>query len=216
MHQGLHRVLEIIPKAPGTFALRLERCGLVFLAGQCVNIGIPRSGINREYSTYSGEQETELRFLIREVEGGQLTPCLARLQPGDAVEIDGAYGLFTLPQERQAGQKFVFIATGTGIAPFHSFVQSYRGLDYRILHGIRTLEEAYDRSDYDAQSYVACVSQGPGGDYRGRVTDYLRSHRIEQDAIYYLCGNRNMINEVYDILRDSKVSSSQIFTEVFF
>jgi Na+-transporting NADH:ubiquinone oxidoreductase subunit NqrF len=52
--------------------------------------------------------------------------------------------------------------------------------------------------------------------YAGRVTAYLRERPTPAGALHYLCGNRNMINEVYDILRDQGVSSSHIVTEVFF
>ena len=48
------------------------------------------------------------------------------------------------------------------------------------------------------------------------MTDYLRVNGVEKDATYYLCGNTDMINEVYDILRTEKVNGDRIFTEVFF
>lgn len=216
MHQGLHRVIEIVPKARSTFSLCLERQGMAFIAGQCVNLGIPKTGINREYSSYSGENDPQLRFLIREVEGGQVTPRLRKLKPGDLVEVDGAYGQFVLPRPLPPGQKYCFIATGTGIAPFHSFVKSYPGIDYQIVHGVRTADEMYDRDDYGQGRYLACLSQGNGGDRRGRVTEYLQGEALSRDVLYYLCGNRNMINDVYDILRSQDISSSQIITEVFF
>ena len=48
------------------------------------------------------------------------------------------------------------------------------------------------------------------------MTGYLREHPQPVDAVYYLCGNRHMINDVYDILREQGVSGSNIITEVFF
>lgn len=216
MHKQLHKVIAVEHLTKHTFSIRIERNGLVFRAGQCVNIGLPNAGVNREYSSYSGESDPELRFLIRAVEGGQVSTRLAQLQPGDFLEVDGAYGLFTIPNPEDRTKQYVFIATGTGIAPFHCFVKSYPWISYRIIHGTSFADECYNRVDYAEGSYVHCVSREPAGDYHGRVTEFLRKNPQPADAVYYLCGNRNMINDAYDILREQGVSGSNIITEVFF
>ena len=89
MHKALHKVLGNESLSPSTFKLQIERDGLEFRAGQCVNLGFPNTGVNREYSSYSGEQEAELAFLVREVEDGDVSPALRRLKYGDLIEIDG-------------------------------------------------------------------------------------------------------------------------------
>lgn len=216
MHKGTHRVIAVENLSTHTFRIRLERNDMPFIAGQCVNIGIPQTGVNREYSSYSSEQDPELSFLIREASDGRVSARLRRLKAGDDVEIDGAYGLFTIANPQDSSRSYVFVATGTGIAPFHCFAKSYPQLDYKIIHGTRLREEAYDRKDYPEARYVQCTSAERGGDFSGRVTDYLRETPQGIDKIYYLCGNRNMINEVYDILREQGVSGSNIITEVFF
>lgn len=216
MHKSLHKVLAVEHLTDKTFSLRIERNGLVFKAGQCVNIGLPNAGVNREYSSYSAESDPELRFLIRAVEGGQVSAKLRILEPGDTVEVDGAYGLFTIPNPGDALKDYVFVATGTGIAPFHCFVKSYPQIRYRIIHGTSFADECYNRADYAQGRYVHCVSRESGGDFRGRVTDYLKANPQPATAMYYLCGNRNMINDVYDILREQGVSGTNICTEVFF
>lgn len=216
MHKSLHKVLAIEHLTDRTFSIRIERNGLRFTAGQCVNIGLPNAGVNREYSSYSGENDPDLRFLIRTVDGGQVSTRLRELRAGDCVEVDGAYGLFTIANPADTSRRYVFVATGTGIAPFHCFVKSYPGIDYRIIHGTALRNEDYNRGDYPPDRYVHCASQEAGGDFHGRVTDYLKAHPQPTDALYYLCGNRNMINDVYDILREQGVSGSNIVTEVFF
>ena len=102
MHKAVHQVLGNESLSTNTFKLIIERVNLNFRAGQCVNLGLPNSGINREYSTYSGEKEKILEFLIREVEGGDGSPALRKLKTGDTIEIDGAYGLFTLPESKES------------------------------------------------------------------------------------------------------------------
>lgn len=211
----LHRVISVRFLTGQSYRLTIERGDFAFRAGQCANIGVAGSGLNREYSTYSAERDARLSFLIRRVEGGVVSVQLGNLRPGEWVELDGAYGQFCLASPDD-GRRYVFVASGTGIAPFHSFVTSYPGLDYTILHGVRHAEECYDRKDYEADRYVACVSQGAGGGFAGRVTCYLADHQIDRDAVYYLCGNRKMINEVYDLLRERRVPGDNILTETFF
>lgn len=209
------KVLSIRPLTDATYVLRTERDNFEFIPGQCVNIGLVGSAVNREYSTYSGLQEEFLEFLIKKVSGGKVSTGISKLKPRDEVTLDGAYGKFTIANPDKK-QKFVFIGSGTGIAPFHSFVKSYPEIDYRVLHGIRDKSEQYDRKDYGQNGYFACVSKGGGGDFSGRVTDYLSSIKLSKESLYYLCGNHAMINDVYDILRKEKINGSNIFTEVFF
>lgn len=211
-----HRVIQVRFLTDSTYVLVLERNGLKFVPGQCVNIGLMNSAVNREYSTYSGLKDKNLEFLIKKVVDGNVSVGLSLLNPGDEVSLDGAYGLFTLKDPKKRGQKFLFIASGTGIAPFHSFVRSYPGIDYQILHGIRFIKEQYGHEDYDDDRYIPCTSKEEGGKFYGRVTDYLRSHPIDPTALVYLCGNNAMISDVYDILRNQKISADNIFTEVFF
>lgn len=231
------KVLKIRHLTDSTFVIRVERKGFEFVPGQCVNLGLSKEAINREYSTYSGKDEKYLEFLIKAVKGGLLSPILQKLRIGDEVTIDGAYGLFTIAKPEDTKNKYLFIGTGTGIAPFHSFALSYPKLDYKILHGVSFGNEQYDKGDYPEGKYIACISrerlktlkleteknQNNGklkiksqNVYFGRVTGYLREHLVDPKTIFYLCGNSDMINEVYDILRSQGVNGTNIITEVFF
>ena len=221
------KVLKVRYLTDSTFVLRVERKGFEFIPGQCVNLGLPKEAINREYSTYSGKDEKYLEFLIKTIKGGSLSPILQRLSIGDEVTIDGAYGSFTIANPGDTINKYLFIGTGTGIAPFHSFALSYPELDYTVLHGVSYGNEQYDKKDYPKGRYVACISRtqnnnlnrfpiGSGMTWKGRVTGYLREHPVDPKTICYLCGNSDMINEAYDILRGQGVNGTNIITEVFF
>lgn len=220
-----HKVLGVRHLTENTFCIQVARDGFEFIPGQCVNIGLAKTGINREYSSYSDEKDTKkMEFLIRVVENGAVSTALQGMKKGDFVQLDGAYGKFTLKDPTDTKTKYVFIASGTGIAPFHSFAMSYPNLNYEILHGVRFENEQYDIKDYKKDRYVGCISRTQeikgsrtqDNVFPGRVTEYLKSHDIDTKAVYYLCGNTDMINEVYDILREKKINGDQIFTEVFF
>ena len=212
-----YKVLNIRDLSPSTYILRLERKKLDFKPGQCFNLGLKGSGINREYSIYSGVDDSYLEFLIKEVKRGSVSPALRKVKPGDEVALHGPYGAFTISSDRAKKTLFTFIATGTGIAPFHSFVRTYPDLDYRIINGIRTAKERYDYSDYDSKRLTTCVTRDDcWSGFKGRVTDYLQQNYIDPTQIYFLCGNQGMIQKGYDLLRIKGVSGDHIFTEAFF
>ncbi len=58
-----------------------------------------------------------LRFLIRTVDGGEVSHYLARLGLGDTVELRGPHLGFDVPLRMGNAGQLVFLAGGTGIAP---------------------------------------------------------------------------------------------------
>jgi ferredoxin--NADP+ reductase len=230
MVQGnVRRVHHVRRLDETTFVLRFDRHDLPFEPGQYVSLGIPGSpgGLGshrapgplamREYSVYSGAGDDFLEVLIREIPGGLVSGALRDCRPGDPLLLDGPYGLFvTDPAQRSTG-RYLFVGTGTGIAPFHCFVRTFpAAMDYLLLHGVRTADQRYDHETYDPSRRVTCVSRGPGGDYQGRVTSYLREHPVESDRLCYLCGNSDMIYEAFAILRSQGVPREHLFAEVYF
>ena len=200
-----------------TFVLEMERNGMTFEPGQHLLLGKAGDIHHREYSIYSGTNDNTLDVLIKEVEDGEVSKTLKHLRPGDAVEVQGPLGFFTIEEEfLKDNSKFLFIASGTGISPFHSMVKSFTGLEYQLLHGIRFGEEAYDRKDYNNHRYVACTSRDKSGDFYGRVTGYIRQHDIHKNTHCYLCGNFEMIREVMDLLEKKGIAQDHLHAEVYF
>lgn len=171
----------------------------------------------REYSVYSGSEDRYLEVLIREIPNGRVSQQLRGLQSGATLQIDGPFGYFQIPDQGHNHQ-CVLVASGTGIAPYHSFIRSYPDIDYLILHGIRFDSERYEKDDYDPARYIPCFSRPSqtAEGFAGRVTEFLRHGAIDIAALYYLCGNCDMIYDVYKILKDCGVSSDHIFAEVYF
>ena len=198
------------------YVIRLDRGGLEFEAGQYVSLGLPGNAEKREYSIYSGTVDDYLEILIKEISEGVVSKQLKHLQPGSHAEMDGPFGYFTLDARARSGKRLVFIASGTGIAPFHSFVRSYPELDFLLVHGVKYGDEAYDQETYDPDRYILCTSRDNRGHHRGRVTDYLLAQPLETRADYYLCGNSQMIHDVYDILKELELDADRIHAEVYF
>jgi ferredoxin--NADP+ reductase len=199
-----------------TYVIRTGRDGMEFEAGQYISLGLPGNAEKREYSIYSGMEEDYIEVLVKEIDEGIVSKQLKHLPPGAHVEMDGPYGFFTLDEESRSGKELVFIASGTGIAPFHSFIKSYPGLNYKLVHGVKYGDESYEFEDYNPGRYILCTSRDNRGDYQGRVTDFLMAQPIKTSADYYLCGNSQMIHNVYDILNDISVQPDRIHAEVYF
>lgn len=208
------KVLEVRKLTELTAVVRFERDGLEFEPGQYIRVGIEGDPEIRDYSVYSGADADYLEVLVRRVEDGFVSKQLCDLEVGEKVNVGGPYGHFKLiPDVRN--KPLLFIATGSGISPYHSFAESYPDLQYRLIHGTSKLEEAYESHVY-GDNYFHCVSREDGGDFKGRVTDYLRTLDIPRDTHAFLCGNCDMIYETFDLLQEKGLPTAQIHTEVYF
>ncbi|KAF0235822.1 MAG: flavodoxin reductase family [Prolixibacteraceae bacterium] len=211
-----HKVISVRNLTDSTFVIRLERMNFQFQTGQFVILKIPGSAEKREYSVYSGEDDDFLEVMVRKIEGGKVSGRLKKLKPGTEIEVEGPFGFFKFNPGMFSSQKFLFVATGTGISPFHSFVRTFPDLDYQLVHGVRLKEEAYEHADYQKEKVVLCLSADEGGDFYGRVTDYLFTQKIDRETNCFLCGNSEMIYEVFDILTGKGIPVSNIYSEVYF
>ncbi len=209
-------VSEIRNLSDAAYVVRFNKKDLRFRPGQHLVVGVLGMSDAREYSVYSGRDEEQLEILVREVEKGKVSRQLRRLNPGNTLEVNGPYGFFMTNAQPPENKKFLFIASGTGIAPFHSFAMSWPNADYRIIHGIRSMDEAYEHHLYPDGRYFACTSRDDSGNFQGRLTAYLKDLEIDPETMIYLCGNSDMVFDSIDILQAKGISNSHIFTEVYF
>jgi ferredoxin--NADP+ reductase/benzoate/toluate 1,2-dioxygenase reductase subunit len=211
------RAISIRDLTPSAYILRFERRGIPFKAGQHILLGVKKDIQAREYSIYSAEQDPFFEVLVKEVREGKVSRQLRNVKKGDILNFENPVGYFTIKEEHIENKQFLFIASGTGIAPFHSFVKSYPELDYRILHGVRYANEAYERGEYDPDRMVVCTSREETGDFHGRVTQWLKENPVgNKETLCFLCGNCEMIHEAYDILSSQGIPSENLFAEVYF
>jgi len=216
LDETFYKVKEIRKLTDEAFSLRLPKSRFKYHAGQHISLGIHGDYQSREYSIYSGENDEYLEVLVKEVQDGYFSPKLGKLKPGDLVEVNGPFGKFKIDEKKVDTGKFVFIASGTGIAPFRSMVRTYPNLDYTLVHGVRYGQEAYDRHEYAADRYVLCTSGDKTGKVHGRLTKYLKQTEFETETQFYLCGNSNMIFDAIEILKDKGFDRDQIHCEVYF
>jgi benzoate/toluate 1,2-dioxygenase reductase subunit len=200
-----------------TFELELSRPhSFHFRPGQ--RIRFLHEGLERDYSLLSQPDSPRLGLCVRHLPAGLFSSVLAAAEIGTSFTISGPHGYFIFQRSLRPP---VLVATGTGVAPFLSMTRS--GITgFTMLHGVKTAEELYYRSDFGAAAslYVPCLSQPspgsalPPGAYRGRVTEYLRDHFPSGAYDFYLCGRREMIRDV-TLLVDERFPGSPVYVEIF-
>ncbi len=206
------------------FKIFFEKKDLRFIPGQHFSLSIPDKSINREYSSYTSDNDNELGFLIRRVEGGIMTNLLDKMEVGSEINIYGPYGSFVLKDEYIKNKQIIFIASGTGIAPFVSIKKSFNLKNYKLFVGIREKKDIADADKFDEDKSYYSISRdnnlSKNNHYKGRVNTQL--DKIEyingyESSIYMICGNSYMISDVYDILvKEKKIDPNLIITESFF
>jgi len=213
----IHKTLSIENVGKANYILKVEKKDVKFKAGQFFSVGIPNLIINREYSVCSGEKENQLEFLIREIDGGILSKQLKNLKVNDPVKILGPYGNFYI-KNFDLKKDYIFIASGTGISPFMSLIKTNPNLNYKLFHGIRYIEDSINNLINDKYlRFISREKKDIKNCFHGRITEYLNFLENEnKDSFVFLCGNSQMVTEVYDKLINLNFKSKNIFTEIFF
>ncbi len=172
----------------------------VFLAGQYVNIDVPGSGQHRSYSFSSAPGQSKISFLIKRIPGGVMSTWLEAAQPGNKVELTGPLGSFYL---RAVERPLLFLAGGTGLAPFLSMLEVLARADsQQRVHLIYGVTRDLDLVQVDAiEAYLATL---PNFTYttvvadtdsthprKGWVTQHMAAETLNDgDVDVYLCGHR--------------------------
>lgn len=187
-----------------------------FEPGQVLGISLESDGPRRLYSICSGNRDDLVLVLFNVIDEGYLTPLLSALEEGDPLWITEPRGTFTGTEEPA-----VWIAAGTGIAPFYSMFRSGLSAGKTLIHGNRYLEQFLFYDEFEAslgEHYIrCCTGEESEGVYHGRVTDYLQEQPLLQtDTKYYLCGSTEMVVDTRDILIDKGVPFDHIVSEIYF
>ena len=200
------------------FEIRLSRpSSFVYTAGQ--TICLLYKGTERYYSLISGIDDPIISLFVRFVESGVFSNALAAAEPGTQFRFKGPHGYFTYKPSSRAA---IFVATGTGIAPFVSMAKT--GVTgFTLFHGVSGIEDLYYRDQFQstAKKYLPCVSDTPlegsqpFGFFNGRVTEGIARNLSPAQYDFYLCGRQEMIRDMTHLV-DARFPGSYIYTETFF
>ena len=200
--------------APHAYLLIFRR-NFSFTAGQVVGLGIKREIEPRIYSIASGENDDLVEIIYTEKPSGKLTPMLSLLRSGDSILVSEPFGNYT-----DCSNSPIWIATGTGIAPFISMLKSGKGKQATLIHGVRTPDYFYF-TDYLRKTlgdnYIQCCSGCDESNFfKGRVTHYLEGQTLNPNKKYYLCGVAEMVVDTRDLLISKDIPFNNIVAEIYF
>jgi len=190
---------------PEIWQLEFEADGDIggFSPGQFARLHVG-GGEWRDYSI-AGLDGRRLRFLIATRTGGHGSRFVRAMAVGDTTEIELPLGHYTLvPGDRRK----VFVATGTGLAPFLPMFESLARVgtlpSATLVFGCRTLDEDITHACGTLPpEVIRCTSRqtAPEGGVSGRVTDVLARMPFEPEGTeFYLCGASAMVADCRTLL----------------
>jgi ferredoxin--NADP+ reductase len=206
----------------------------------------PDKIIKRAYSITSSSLQGEyLEFYVALVHTGALTPRLFALQEGDRIWLGKKIvGMFTLA-DVTPGHDVIFVATGTGLAPYLSMLRSGYGFEDHnqtvIIHGARVSWDLGYSRDLAALAarwpnfhYLPIIDEKDRDpDWPGKIgfvfayfedgtVRSLLGHELLPDQTsVFLCGNPLMVEGMENMLLDkgfkvhTRREQGNIFVEKF-
>ena len=205
----------------------LDPPAIDFKPGQFVILRVPQDGkvVKRAYSIASPPHEPGVvELCIQHLEGGIASTYLWKLKAGDPVSISGPHGTFLLKEP--VDYEPVFIATGTGVAPFRAMVKHllHRNVlrDIWLLFGTRYEHALLYESEFRSLAalrhnfhYVPTVSRPK--EWRGEVghvqETFRKYIRDPSNKEIYLCGWLEVVKAVYADLQGFGVPKEQLHYE---
>ncbi len=183
--------------------------GLIFDAGDYVELGIPKIG-SRWLSMSSSPNENVLKFTIKiKIPLSGFKASLHKLKPKDVVLISPAIGNFNLPRRNQ---NLLFIALGLGITPYRSMMLSpeMKNLnDISLLYVAKPNEHIYEEEiNASSVKYIKHEARFASVDLLELVPDY-------KQRVIYLSGPETACIKLFSELIDSGIDKRQIKLEYF-
>ena len=181
-----------------------------------------------------GDQPGLVEIAVSYVPGGAATALFEGLEIGDRVSASGPFGRFCL-QPADANERYLLIATGTGVTPYRAMLPLLaerireRGTRVVLLFGARNPDEllygdefrAFADAHPDHFRFVPCFSRelpaDPHPDVRnGYVQQFLPEFAPDPARdIAYLCGNPNMVDACFELLKETGFEVRQIRREKY-
>jgi Na+-transporting NADH:ubiquinone oxidoreductase subunit F len=201
-----------------------------FKAGQYVSLKLGEKGELRSYSICSTPADQgKFDLMVDVTPHGLGTTFLQTAEIGTETDLLGPLGRFTLSDGIE-NKSVVLIGTGSGVAPLRSMALDLLQVKKTTQKVLFLWGERYSKDliwqdelrqlgqDYQNFEYTAVISRPEEGEQctSGRVTNCIETMELPVNAEYYLCGNKEMINDMMDLLQKKEVEPVAIFHEQFY
>lgn len=197
-----------------------------FIPGQYIDV-IGPNGLRRSYSLANSCLNPKLLELhIRFVKNGAMSEYwFKQARVNDLLRIKGPQGTFFL--RNIANKDLVFLATGTGLAPVKSildslsFISDYPGpRSITVFWGGRTSADFYfDVPSISGGFKFVPVISGSDTNWKG-ARGYVQNQLLVMSAdltqsVVYACGSENMIRSAKELLIQSGLPAGQFYSDAF-
>lgn len=195
--------------------------------GQYVNIS--KGNIKRSYSIANTFAENNLlHFYIKKYNGGEMSNYwFQEAKENDLLRIEGPIGSFFLRESEY--DNIVFLATGTGIAPIKSMIESinfsnnkYQNKKIWIFNGARFETDLFWNPnqfiEYVNLIYIPVLSKESENwtGEKGYVHEVVLKKEIDlKNAQVYACGSNNMIESAKKVLVEKGLNPKNFFSDAF-
>jgi sulfhydrogenase subunit gamma (sulfur reductase) len=188
--------------------------------GQYVHLRLP--GLEEGLFAIASPPGSTDRWDLLVKEGSRLPDALIHLPLGSRVEVTQPKGR-GFPLERARGKDLLLFATGSGISPIRSVIESIR-LEREaygrvtLYFGARTPSAFAYARDIEAWEdarirVVRTVSQPGASGWQG-LTGHVQAHLAEEPlapgTVAFVCGQQEMIQGVMEVLRARGLPTSAI------
>lgn len=192
-----------------------------FNAGQYVNL--IKNGISRSYSI-ANFSEKSIEFFIKNYPGGEMSNYwFNHAKINDLIRLEGPIGTFFIRESNV--NNIIFIATGTGVAPIKSILDSLdenkeklKNKVIWVFNGARYKEDLFWQPGSKNVNYIPVLSREAQDfkGFKGYVQDAVLDQKIDlQDAQVYACGSSEMINSAKELFVKNKLKESQFYSDAF-
>jgi CDP-4-dehydro-6-deoxyglucose reductase len=203
-----------------------------FQPGQFVTLDLPiHEKPNKRLRSYSisswpdGSNVFELIIVLNQ-RGAGTQYLFTHVKVGSELTFRGPHGIFILPPKLE--KDLFLICTGTGIAPFRSMVHHIKNkaIEYKniyLVFGCRKKEDLlYYQEMTKLQSelanfhYLPTLSREHWEGHYGYVHSiYLERCRDKQDAHFFLCGWKHMIDEAEKRILEMGYDKKAVHLELY-
>jgi len=229
------KVIEIKNETGNTHRFRIEVSELSsfeFQPGQFVTLDLPiHEKPNKRWRSYSisswpdGSNIFEMIIVLNQ-RGAGTQYLFNQVKVGSELTFRGPQGLFTLPAT--LNKDLFLICTGTGIAPFRSMVHHIKNKaivhkNIYLIFGCRKKEDLlyYDeltklQNEVKDFQYIPTLSRQHWEGHYGYVHPiYQELCKNRQDAYFFLCGWKHMIDEAEKRILEMGYDKKTIHAELY-
>jgi ferredoxin-NADP reductase len=216
--------------APHTIHFEFETndWNAAFVPGQFLSLThqIGEDEITRAYSIASAPDGGRFALCANLVPDGHFSPFLFNLKDGDEIDFKGPYGAFIL---RRPVSDSLFVATGTGIAPFRSMLlaklREHTDRSFTLIFGVRHEQGLLYHDEWVRMArefpnfrYLPTLTR-PASTWDGR-TGRVHAYALEalgerRDMDVYICGLREMVDELRSKLKELGFDRKRVIYEKY-